>query len=269
MCSADKLLRSLGLPFITLLAATACGGGGGGGGSDAPPPPPPVEDASPGGIWSGPVAFSTGEVYEAAGVVTELGFFRFFDEQGQQLFGQLTVSGTSVTGRGNWALELGDSTPAGSTFGTVTLSGTIVERSRMTGSFTSTGDQGDRFSGTISFNYDPLYDRDSSLSTISGTYISDGEVLTIDSQGRVFSQDPGTDCVLNGLVSIIDARYNAYNIGFEIANCTGQEAILNGLDFNGLAVLDNSFPPDDVLIFQVDGEFLGGIIVATEAYLKQ
>jgi hypothetical protein len=191
------------------------------------------------------------------------------DERAQQLFGVMNVTGTTVSGEGNWALPIGSTTAAGSNSGTSIISGTVAERSRLTGKFTSTGEQGDTFSGTFSFVYDALYERDSSLTTVSGTYLSEDEVLTIDSQGRLFSQDPSSDCVLNGLVSIIDARYNAYNIGLEISNCIGEEALLNGLDFNGLAVLDNSVPPDDVFVTQLDAPFLDGYIVVTALYFKQ
>lgn len=256
----------ISLAGLLLAGLVGCGGGGGGGSSA---PPAPVVDASPGGIWTGTVSYSTAEAYETVGVVTEAGFYRFVDEQAQQLFGVMNVTGTTVSGEGNWVLPIGSMTAAGSNSGTSTISGTVVERSRLTGSFTSTGEQGDTFSGTFSFVYDVLYERDSSLATVSGTYLSEDEVLTIDSQGKLFSQDPISDCVLNGLVSIIDGRYNAYNLGFEVANCSGEEAILNGLDFNGLAVLDNSDPLEDVLVAQADATFLDGYIVVTALYFKQ
>jgi hypothetical protein len=70
----------------------------------------------------------------------------------------------------------------------------------------------------------------------------------VDANGSVFSQDPATGCVVNGTVSIIDSRYNAYRVQFTYANCTGQAVVLNGLQFNGLATLDNTQTPEQAIV---------------------
>jgi hypothetical protein len=73
-------------------------------------------------------------------------------------------------------------------------------------------------------------------------------VVTIDSMGAVFSQDPTTGCVVNGNVSTINLSYNAYRVPYTYGNCTGQYAVLNGLQFSGLGTLDNTQTPEHLLV---------------------
>jgi hypothetical protein len=104
-------------------------------------------------------------------------------------------------------------------------------------------------SGTFSLAYDALYDRDSSLATISGSFSGpSGTVVTVDADGSIFSQDATTGCVVNGKASIIDAAYNMYRVQYTYGNCTGDLAALNGLTFAGLAALDNSVTPEQAII---------------------
>lgn len=61
-------------------------------------------------------------------------------------------------------------------------------------------------------------------------------------------QDADTGCVINGQVSIIDERFNAYRAQYTYVNCTGQYAALNGRQFRGLASLDNTVTPERVVL---------------------
>jgi hypothetical protein len=64
----------------------------------------------------------------------------------------------------------------------------------------------------------------------------------------VFAQNPSNGCVLNGTVSIINASYNAYRVQYSYASCQGQEAVLNGVQFGGLATLDNTASPERAIV---------------------
>src|SRR5262249_7825748 len=93
---------------------------------------------------------------------------------------------------------------------------------------------------TLNLTFDPGYNRASSLATVSGNYADDADTLTVSSNGTIFEQDPNTSCVGNGSGSIINASYNAYRVQYSFANCTGQAAVVNGLEFTCLGVLDNT-----------------------------
>lgn len=104
-------------------------------------------------------------------------------------------------------------------------------------------------SGTFSLAYDALYDRDSSLATIAGSFRRPGgTVVNVDADGSIFSQDATTGCVVNGKASIIDASYNVYRVQYTYGNCTGDLAALNSTTFAGLATLDNSVAPEQAII---------------------
>lgn len=105
--------------------------------------------------------------------------------------------------------------------------------------------------------YDVLYERDSSLATVAGNYDDgSGSVLNISGDGTVFEQDPSSGCVISGLVSIIDAAYNMYDIALEFSNCVGEFAFVNGSSFTGMAALDNTSTPEG-LIIAVTGDVSG------------
>ena len=88
---------------------------------------------------------------------------------------------------------------------------------------------------------------------------------SIASDGTIFEQDPIFGCVTNGLVSIIDSDFNAYDYQFDISNCTGQLANLNGTRFFGMASLDNTATQETLKVAAtgvVDGISVSVVIVA-------
>jgi len=90
-----------------------------------------------------------------------------------------------------------------------------------------------------------------------------GNVLNIAADGAMFEQDAGTSCVANGQVSIYLSEFNLYSISFELSNCMGSDAILNGSTFRGLATLDDTVSPEQLLI-AVDGDVGGNIVSIVE-----
>jgi hypothetical protein len=248
--------------FLYVLSLTAfCVACGGGGGGAAPTslPQPPVINASPGGIWFG--IDSDGEVVIV--FVTEAGRFNLVTEFGNQGSGIMSVSnGSDVTASFQLVGPLfGPPFPDGTTLSDCTLSGTVTERQTMsiTINCTTTAGLQDQISVTP-LDYLPIYERDSSLATIAGMY-DDGFVVTdIAADGTIFAQDAFTGCITNGQVSIIDPAFNAYDFQFVYSNCTGPDAFLNGSSFAGIGNLDDTFPPE-VLIVLVTGD-VGGTLVS-------
>ena len=222
-----------------------------------PPPPPPVINASPGGIWTG--IDSDGDFVIA--LVTETGRFNFLDDFGNQGSGTLSVSnGNDISGNFQLVTPLGITFPDGTTLADCALSGTVSERQTMTVTADCTTTAGLQDQITVALDYEAIYDRDSSLATIVGTYDDGSGIVTdIASDGTIFEQDPVSGCVTNGQVNIIDPAFNAYDVQFGFSNCTGQFAILNGTSFDGIATLDNTVTPE-ALIVAATGNVAGTLV---------
>lgn len=253
----------IALPAIALafsFALSACGGGGGssatsaGGAPSGGSPPPPPAAPSPGGIWVGTDP-ATG--LELVGLVTENGEFHFLQEDGVQYFGTVNVaSNGSVSGTFTGVTLVGDTFLDGSTVGTGTITGgSVSARSELQVSTSFRTARGATTTTTFRLQYEPLYERDSSLATIAGNYRDQitGATINVNSNGAVFSQDPVSGCVINGNVSIIDARYNAYRVEYAFSGCRGVDALLNGTTARGLGTLDNTSTPEAAVIAVVNG----------------
>ena len=229
--------RLLTLIVFTVAALSGCGGGGGGGGT----PTPPVADEAVGGIWVG--TDSTG--LEIFALSTECGEMHWvIPVTGEQGFGSGSSNGTSVSFNYTYVAPLGFVLSDGSTSATCTATGTIQERQSLDVDVSCTTTEGNSFDNSARLAYSNLYDRDSSLATIAGNYDDFGLTLNVNGAGEIFEQDPGSGCVVNGQVSVIDARYNAYDIWIQYSNCQGDFAILNGARFDGLGTLDNTVNPE-------------------------
>jgi hypothetical protein len=230
---------------IILLASCGGGGSSSSSGDTSSGPPPPVTNASPGGIWRGTES-TTG--LQIVGLVDESGEFQFIRSDDVQYVGTASVAANSISANFQGFTQLGTVFSDNSNHGTGTVTGTVQARSSLSLTTQFKTDAGTSISGTLNLTFDTLYNRASSLSTISGNYSSGNVVVTLGSNGSIFAQDPTTGCVLNGTVSIINATYNAYKVQFSYANCTGQSAGLNGVQFSGLATLDNTQTPEHVIV---------------------
>lgn len=257
LITQTPFLHSLKLGTLLLLigiGVTACGGGGGGNLSLFPQPVPNV---SPGGFWSG-VDSNDGDI---AAVVTETGRFHFLTlDDLSQGSGVLTVSnGNDVHGNFYLVTMLGLVFQDGTTLAECSLSGTVVERQTMTVSVHCTTTAGLQLQSTATLDYDAGYERDSSLSTIAGNYDGITSVLNVAGDGSIFAQDAATGCVVNGQIGIINAAFNTYDLEFMYSSCLGQEAILNGSSFSGIALLDNTVDPE-VLVAAATGDVAGVLV---------
>ena len=225
---------------------------------------PVVVNAVSGGVWVGVNTINGGQLVLT---VTDNGRFRFVDQAGNQGAGILIVNnGNDVSSDFQIVTELGITFPDGTTLADCALSGTIAERRTMDVAINCTTTSGPLNQINADLTYDTIYDRKSSLDTIAGNYDDgSGIVTSIASDGTIFEQDPNFGCVANGLVSIIDSDFNAYEYQFDISNCTGQLANLNGASFFGMATLDNNAAPEILKVSAtgvVDGISVSVIIVA-------
>jgi hypothetical protein len=162
--------------------------------------------------------------------------------------------------------QRGETFADGTTSADCTFSGTIIERQTLTVTENCVTSGGFQFQERLILYFDILYNQDSSLATISGLYeTTTGNVLSIDSDGAIFAQDPVSGCVVNGQVGVTTSFANIYTYDYNIDNCDGPDAIWNGSSFGGLAVLDNTFSPEQ-LIVAVIGEVGGDSVSVVEVY---
>lgn len=237
--------KFLALIVFTIAALSGCGGGGGGGGSTNLPTPVPT---NPGGLWVGTSSGGGVTIY-IEGIITEDREGRFVDENGTQ-YVVTSISGNDGSIRINFNAyaQFGYVFLDGSTSGTGSITGTVNERSSFNGNFSfSTGE-----AGTVSFTFDPLYNRDSSLAKLQGQWDEGFGVLTVDPDGSFFEQDQ-FGCVYNGQASIIDSNYNAYRLTMTVSNCAASDG-----NYSGLAVLAdlNVANDEDMLILQMNSNSL-------------
>jgi hypothetical protein len=106
--------------------------------------------------------------------------------------------------------------------------------------------------------YDSLHASGSSKATITGMYRSsaspEAAVLTIDPDGRMFSQDATTGCIVNGSIGPVDGHYDVYRVTLNYSACLGALVPLNGLPVKGLATYDARQNPAELVLALDVGE---------------
>ena len=246
-----KFARAPSVLVALLAVTTGCGGGGGGsGGITAGGIDPPVEldDPDPGGIWGdGTIIFQEGatdwEEREIGSVSTSAGEMRFVDELGASYVAQVETSkfgseGTTFQNFSGTVIEFaapGVQFADGSTGVKGTITGTIWEEAIDALIDPDVGG----FRNILAL-YDDLYERDSNLGIVTGTWEDEsGNTFSIDQDGAIFGQD-ALGCVYDGAVSIIETNFNVYRLTVTVSNC--QDA--NGT-YNGLGVVDDLLAAGD------------------------
>jgi hypothetical protein len=232
--------------MLALWALAGCGGGGGGSSPTAVIPTVPT-NASTGGIWNG-TDQATG--LALVGLVTETGEFHFIRSDDTQYFGTLTTSGNNVSGNLTGVTAVGYVFPDGSTTGTGTYTGTVQARSTLNGSVRFTTQRGETTTGNSTLSFNSVYNQSSSLAKIAGNYrdLDTNAVINLSSNGVIFSQDPVTACIVNGVVAVINSSYNAYRVEYSFTGCRSPYTRLNGTTARGLATLDTTTSPNRAVI---------------------
>jgi hypothetical protein len=234
------------LAVIAAIALTSCGGGDGGQ-TDY------TLNASPGGIWVGSDVVTGLAI---VGLTDELGNFQLIRADGMQIVGEALTAADALYANTEEITAFGKTFPDGATHGSGILNGTIAERSSLAGEIQFTTDAGTGAhivfgpAPSTGLEFDGSYFESSTLAIIAGTYtyVPTGTVVTVDLNGAIFAQDATTGCVINGSVSIIEETYNVYRVQGTAASCQGAAAVLNGIKFNGLATLQDTVSPQNVIV---------------------
>jgi hypothetical protein len=219
--------------LIASVALSACGGGTVQTTQTGP--------ASVGGIWRGEMMAPSGVALPTFILVTEDGRFFSVAVHSDNVCADV-AQGTLISATGQIGVQIDCAFSDGSVSGTAALSGSFVPRSTLTltsADTTSLGTPLQAEVGTLTF--DNVYNEASSISQLEGRWIlTSGVLLTIASDGTLSSVDGGTGCVMNGKVSLIDARYNAYALSATYSDCQPSASAFNGLTATGLMSLDNT-----------------------------
>ena len=190
----------------------------------------------PSGIWTGTDAAGREVLLLVAGD----GNFRYVDGTHNQAAGYLPPH-AQVAGDFDLVAPFGQPFADGSTLATCSFTSSLVERVSIdiTPSCRTTG--GLQFSETLELVFDPLYDRNSSLEILAGTFQTAASgVLSIAADGLLFAQDATTGCVINGRIGIYSPSFNIYEVTLGYDSCTGAKAAFNGSVFAGFAALDDT-----------------------------
>jgi len=231
---------------ITALATAAlvvgCNGTDTGSGSSST-----TTDASATGVWSGSDTVSGLGV---TALINSAGQATFIRSDGVQFVGTVQVSGTTLATAVDGYTDFGNTFSDGSTYGIVTVDGTVSTGSSISATLTFTTNGSTSISGTWSLNYAAQSNNASSPAAISGNYTdaSSGAVVSITTSGVMTSQNPSNSCVLNGSVSTNDTSHDVYEVAYSYGNCTGSYAQLNDVQFTGLATLSTSGSTPQILL---------------------
>lgn len=229
-----------GIPiFFALLVGLASCGGGGGSSTSTPP-----ETVNPEGIWRGTFTENGVGTFEVDGLIYDGEIIAYSEDAGVMYRGTINVSGSNLTASAN-CYEVG-----GGLTGTSSISGTMSAQNSLQATFTTTYlSNNATTTGTIALNYDSVYDRTSSISSIQGNWgVVNGSYTfssTIDSQGSITGND-SDGCVYTGVFSILDPQKNLYTADIDVAQC----GVMNGT-YGGYAILYDENAENDGLTWWV------------------
>lgn len=247
-----SIKKSSAMAFACL-AMAACSGGGGGAPaspSSSPPPNPPVPPAepSPGGLWAGVISFDgsqTSELFVA--LSTDDGRFRFISaESNVHFIGTQVVDVNRIVGAGLGFADTGSTWQDSSAVTDTTTDATLIEKDSFSGSWNTASGE----SGVFDFFYDAEYERASSLSVLEGLWTaydgfgSPSATFSIDAQGQFTGQN-ASGCTSTGQISIIDDRYNLYDVASTISNC-----FIAG-DYTGMAAVGDLVSTNDAIVLSI------------------
>lgn len=199
------------------------------------------------GVWSGSDSVSGLGI---TAIINSAGQATFIRSDGVQFTGSAQVSGSSlavtVDGYPDFSATFSD----GSTYGIGTLDGSVTTGSTLTATLTFTTNDNTAITGTWSLTYEALSANTSSTLAISGNYTDTvtGAVIAISNSGVMSGTTASNSCALTGSVSTSDSTTNVYEVAYSYSACTGTYAVLNGVQFTGLATLNPNLSPAQILM---------------------
>jgi hypothetical protein len=199
-------------------------------------------NASATGLWGGSDSVSGLGI---TAFINSAGQATFIRSDGAQFVGTAQISGdtlaVTVDGYSDFPAAFSD----GSTYGLGTLNGTVTTGSSITATLSFTTNGGTAIDGSWSLTFQSQSNSGSSTAAVSANYTDTvtGAVLSITSNGDMTEQNASNGCVLNGSISTTDSSQDIYEVAYSFGNCTGTYAVLNGVQFTGLASLNTSVSP--------------------------
>ena len=237
-------MRIAAIIVALFLPLAGCGGGGGGNGAPTTQTPPPANAQSPGGAWfvldsnSKPVLLYISEagdvrsIFDVAAVTAGPTFGAgSIDITGtDSINGVLLASGILPFPGGSAPVDL-----------SCTLSGTVRERASLTVHIVCSDNSAIVYDENFTMTPQPGYDTGSSLDAIAGNYTlmfsPATNMLNIVADGTLFGMyDNGANCMVNGVVSIIDANYSFFDVEWTMTSCTDPIGIYEGAVMTGFAM---------------------------------
>jgi hypothetical protein len=200
------------------------------------------------GVWSGTDSVSQAPVIALINSAGQATFIR--TDAYYQFVGSAQVSGSTLAVTVDGYSQFPNAFSDGSTYGIGTVNGAVTTGSSITATLTFTTNGNTAISGSWALSYSSQSNTASSPAAISGNYTdtSTGAVLSINSDGVMTASGP-SNCVLNGSISTGDTSHDIYEVSYTYDNCTGSTyAPLNGVQFTGLATLNTSSSPAQLLI---------------------
>jgi hypothetical protein len=236
---------------VAALTLGACGASVSQGGVNGPP--------SLGGIWKGQLTGASGVTLPTLILVTEDGRFMSVAEnavddcadvaQGNLLLNGYTVSGEGnigiISATGDVGVQVDCDFSDGSVWGTAALTGSVSPRSTLTLTEDNSTSLGTALPSTFgSLFFDDAYNETSSLGKVAGNWVlSTGALLSINAGGILLSKDTANGCEINGKVTIVNEKYNAYAVAATYSNCSASASALNDLNATGLLTVDDTQNP--------------------------
>jgi hypothetical protein len=201
------------------------------------------------GVWSGT---DVGTGLAINGIIDQSGNFNFVRADGVQYVGTATATVNSISASFDGYQPIGQTFSDGSTHGSGSISGSLSLRISMqlTDQFVTVNGSSTSGSVSLTFNNWSYSGGTASLATVSGNYTdqSSGDVVSVTSAGDVTWQDATTGCVGNGTIAVTNPNNSVYQVQFSYESCQGQYASLNGGQFTGLAALNTSVNPAQVIV---------------------
>lgn len=235
-------MKSVVTSIVIAVFATACGGGG-----SEPSRPMAlvgVVTPSPGSHWF--VKDAESNAFHL--FISETGklraIFHLSGASTSNTFGAGSVS-VSSGGQVSGTMQALGILPSPGSPGSVPLScslaGTVIERVKLDVTVSCSDNTQIQYNEFLTFSPEPGYDVGSSLAAIAGNYTLPirraGNTLSISADGTLFGMyDNDAQCILNGTVSIIDARYRFLDVEWSMSNCTDPFGLYEGTQMSGFAM---------------------------------
>jgi hypothetical protein len=233
-------------------------------------------NASAMGIWSGTDSASN---LTLLAFINSAGQADFIRADGVQYVGTVQITGSTMALTVGGYASFGTAFSGGTSgYGVGTFDGAVVTGTSISGTLTFTPTGGSTGSSNWALSYSTLNAVAASLGTISGNYTSaaasaggtdpmDNAGVSISSAGVIFGQGSSSGCVMNGAVTVAGASDDLYAVTYTLSSCTGTFVNLNGVPFSGMAVLNNTQTPNQVVIGATgqgsDGTYYGLVSALT------